>query len=371
MSRFALTMAGNWKPATFLERGVAVPFTTPIIAQARCRPDKRGNVEMIVPNPSGGDGNYVMPLAAIANFCTPSLHDQFLLEQLETIEHITPAAIRTIASEAAMQGFAGRLAAKAAKQRLAESESLLMMNYLVLFAKAVQAAGDNKATWRNLNMEDPKIRARTKRLIGDFAPKLGMAPDKLLDELEAISRAVAFTGCGEPAIPSPATRQLDQLRVFTKTVNAWQKTSSELRQLPGLIVNSANLTIDQTEKAISRSRRLTEDVAKMMKIWRSDRKACLEHFGLADWMLDGWQHICALWQSVEEHDSNVKWQTIQTIAELVPLLPTEADKWLGPNTPTLMTSSQSDRRVRLNEDWRTGTVRINSREHQEQLRAYA
>ena len=40
MSAANLTQA--YQPATFLERGVAMPFTTPQLAGARGRPDLRG-----------------------------------------------------------------------------------------------------------------------------------------------------------------------------------------------------------------------------------------------------------------------------------------------------------------------------------------
>ena len=73
-----------------MDRGVAVPFTTPVIAQSRCRPVRNGKIELVVPNISGGQGNYIMPLSAVPDFCTPSLHDQFMLERLANIDHIRP-----------------------------------------------------------------------------------------------------------------------------------------------------------------------------------------------------------------------------------------------------------------------------------------
>ncbi len=36
-------------PTTFLERGVAVPFTTPLLAGSRTRPGERNQLELIVP----------------------------------------------------------------------------------------------------------------------------------------------------------------------------------------------------------------------------------------------------------------------------------------------------------------------------------
>ncbi|MBU6498939.1 MAG: hypothetical protein KGQ40_10460, partial [Rhodospirillales bacterium] len=51
----------SFLPSTFLERGVAVPFTTPQLAGARARPGTRVPLELVVPNPSGGRGHYILP----------------------------------------------------------------------------------------------------------------------------------------------------------------------------------------------------------------------------------------------------------------------------------------------------------------------
>ena len=55
-------------PATFLERGVAVPFTTPMLAGTRARPSERGGTELLVPNPSGGTGVYILPWGSLRDF---------------------------------------------------------------------------------------------------------------------------------------------------------------------------------------------------------------------------------------------------------------------------------------------------------------
>src|ERR1700712_5461419 len=49
-----------YHPTTFLERGVAVPFTTPMLAGTRARPAEKQGLELVIPNPSGGRGVYIM-----------------------------------------------------------------------------------------------------------------------------------------------------------------------------------------------------------------------------------------------------------------------------------------------------------------------
>lgn len=365
-------MPEGWRPATFLERGIAIPFTTPIIAQARCRPDERGQFELIVPNPSGGDGNYIMPLAAIGNFCTPTLHDQFLIENLETIEHITPASIRLIACDAAQQGFAGRLAAKAARKRAEEDQTNMMLNYLILFVHVLREAGYPKPDWQGFDVNDPKVRALAKTCLNRYAPTIGLEAEKLLGEIEAISQVVAFVGLGNDGVASPADKRLAQMKKFTMSLSRWHQAGADGGRMPELIVDAANLTIEKVVASVQQCRRVSNDVPKMLNAWFVRRDKLREMFGIADWMLDGWQHICALWESVEDHERAAQMSALNAIAELVPLQPAEVDKWLGADGRAgQISNSLADRRVRLNEDWRTGSIRVNSREHQEKLRAYA
>ena len=63
MSATAVRPPGHL-PRTFLEWGVAVPFTTPLLSSGRVRPGRRGRPEMLMANPSGGRGLYVFDLAA-------------------------------------------------------------------------------------------------------------------------------------------------------------------------------------------------------------------------------------------------------------------------------------------------------------------
>ena len=51
-----LISRSKWQPATFIERGVTVPFTTPLVAMARLRPADGRMPELIVANPAGYDG---------------------------------------------------------------------------------------------------------------------------------------------------------------------------------------------------------------------------------------------------------------------------------------------------------------------------
>src|SRR5207253_8622990 len=88
--------------------GVAVPFTTPLLTGARARPAQRGRAELIVPNPSGGRGVYVLPWSGVRELCRPTVHDTRLNEMVAALPSVTPSAIRAAARQIAAQGQIGR-----------------------------------------------------------------------------------------------------------------------------------------------------------------------------------------------------------------------------------------------------------------------
>ncbi|HYZ34659.1 MAG TPA: hypothetical protein VE684_20545, partial [Crenalkalicoccus sp.] len=67
---------------SFAARGVAAPFTTPALLGARLRTSRPGAPELVLPHPAGAQGVYILNWPALADLCTPSLHDGALWERL-------------------------------------------------------------------------------------------------------------------------------------------------------------------------------------------------------------------------------------------------------------------------------------------------
>ncbi len=77
-------------PATFQSRGAAVPFTTPVLCGARARLSETEALELMIPNPSGGRGTYIVPWTGIASLCRPSLHDREMIRRLAEEPAVSP-----------------------------------------------------------------------------------------------------------------------------------------------------------------------------------------------------------------------------------------------------------------------------------------
>lgn len=101
------------RPATCAERGVTACFTTPQLHGSRLRAAPQTGLEVIVPNPSGRDGWFVVPWSAVLEQFKPSLADRALVLNLQD-EKLTPSSLRAQAVRVAAKGLAGRAARRAA-----------------------------------------------------------------------------------------------------------------------------------------------------------------------------------------------------------------------------------------------------------------
>lgn len=104
MADLNLPLIPTYFPATFLERGVAVPFTMPALAGARVRLANPEGVEFILPNPSGGRGCYIVHWSGVRQLCRPTVHDTLLQERIISTPVLNPGTIRLAARHLAAQG---------------------------------------------------------------------------------------------------------------------------------------------------------------------------------------------------------------------------------------------------------------------------
>ncbi|MGH7154474.1 MAG: hypothetical protein ACREF3_11160 [Acetobacteraceae bacterium] len=118
MTFFTAALAKTYDPVTFLERGVSIPFTTPLLAGARGRIGGAGGIELVVPSPSGAPGLYVLSWGKAQEFCRPTVHDTKLRETLATRSRLTPSSVRAAARGIALEGLAGRAAQTAADEAI-------------------------------------------------------------------------------------------------------------------------------------------------------------------------------------------------------------------------------------------------------------
>ena len=359
-----------YHPTTFLERGVAVPFTTPMLAGTRARPMERakgepGGAELIVPNPSGGAGAYILPWSAVRDLCRPTLHDTQLNERVAALPTITPAGIRDAAREIAEDGLAGRAARQAvAAARAQEQQDRLLTNFLLLLAlvKQCEPPGSNPTP---PEQEQPAVlEQRAKRVIAQLGPRIGLSADRIARGMEELAVLLNPIGIGRNLTQARFARAVAALSALRDDAGVWADThDDDSASNARMIADVANLTLACADKTIADARALADDMPALLARWDTKRDTIGQIVTRPDWLLDGWEQICLIW--ADAGDAPERRAALTEIALMVPIIPREAASWMD-DMVLPDDASRFRRNVKINHDWRTGMTvfeRIARNEH--------
>lgn len=352
MPRSFPALIKNYQPATFNERGVAVPFTTPPLSGARVRRADRGGIEIIVPNPSGTRGVYVTSWAGLADLCRPSVHDHKLHKSLAALPCIDPAGVRAATRDVALSGYAGRDAAAAcAAEAKADEHDMLVTNFELLRALVRQADREAQEKPGALALSD-EFKQRAKRVLDIVASRLGADPDRIavaLEELAALFRAI---GIGQSAGTARLPRVLGHLLEFVQEMETWAGAhSDDTRQVAQLVGAAGSVTAACATRTLGVARELTEDIEQLLATWWREPGKVMEIVTRPDWLLDGWERMCQLWQQADPPQQRA---ILAELFAMVPAVPKQVTEWVG--SLDIETTLRSFRMVQLNHDWRSGTL---------------
>ena len=345
------------RPATFAEVGVAAPFTTPAIAQARLRLDQRGRIEVVARNPTGSDGMYVVPLAGMGELFRLSIHDRAMVEKIESAPSVSPLSIRRVALEIAVAGLAGPDAKAAAAAALRQEEEHALLTLLLLLEQLLAEAGLPSIDWKQIDTGDNAARERLKPYFKSLEPSLKMNATELVAAVDALSALVAPIGVARAPFQSVTAATLADVEALHDSVAAWARDDvDDPKAIAELVVGCAALTITCATKSLEMAARLVQSVSGMLEAHAAAPDSVTELLTRPIWLLDGWRHLTALWAAVAEQPREAQRDAMIELGELVPLVPLSADDWLGASSAGGRSQYEIRRYVRLNEDWRSGST---------------
>jgi hypothetical protein len=345
-----------YEAATFIDRGVNVPFTTPVLLGARARPQpEREGLEILIPNPSGGEGVYILPWGSIPEICTPSLHDRRLWYLLRDTVILTPAIVREAAENAALEGHAGRAAAFAVTQaRQAREDRVKRINFglLINLIKQMEGANSDRPT---PELDDPRqVALRGQRAVRACAERLRMTTEAVAAALEELANAVNGFGMPQDNDLAPSRRLISELQSLAVAIDTWRvDLPAHLDSgAAALVGQSLRLTLEGSLNAAEQFDALIGDTYAALRAWQRDRLDILQELSRLDWLLDGWETVLGIWNAAGSSDKSA---AIMEMALLAPILPKEVIGWLGP-IPDMAEERRKIRVVRQFEDWRSGRV---------------
>ena len=361
-------MLQAYVPVTFLERGICVPFTSPTLTGARVRPAERHGLELTIPSPSSGRGIYVLPWAAIGELCRPTVHDTKLAEKTASLHGVTPGAIRRAARAIAAEGWAGREAGAAATEadRIDEQTRLVTNFQLLLRLVAQVEPGAKPITPPDFAVPE-EVERRMKAALSVVAPKLGCSADELAADLEEISVLLAGAGIGEQAEQARLSRAVEAVRTLRGELATWAGESKDDSVLIArMTVAAADLTLSCAATMLPAARAEADHVPQLLMRWKAAPDRVAQTIIRPDWLMDGWDQICALWRLAASPAE--RRATLAEIAPLVPVIPKEAATWAG-----LAVDMEGPQRLRrlvpINQDWRSGVTVFEAVAHNERVRA--
>ena len=355
MLRLVMQQSPNrtYQPTTFLDRGASVPFTTPVLTGARVRPSDRLGLEMIVPNPSGGRGHYILPWTDMGALCRPTVHDAQLTERIAGLHTVTPATIRRAGREIASRGLAGRAAGNAAGLALAqERESLVMTNFQLVLRLVQQEEPPDNATIPPEAERPVELERRAKRTIAIIAPRLGQDADAIGSSLEQLATLYDPIGLGPRATPARLPNAVGLLKLLRQEAALLPTDADEhAPALLDMLVKTADMTLALAEQAICEARSLTDQITGLVVAWQTNSPALSRKLARADWLMDGWDRILQLW-AVDPRPA-ARRDVLDEIAGLLPIIPREAGDWVGSQL-NVQTVIHLRRLIPGHHDWRTG-----------------
>ena len=355
-------------PTTFLDRGAAIPFTTPILAGTRVRPGERVGMELIVPNPSGGRGQYTLPWSALQDLCRPTLYDRRLQKAVAGVPGVTPSAIRRITRDVASEGLAGREARSAAGEAVKRDKAALLATNFHLLLALVQEVTPGAVEMGRLASPDAVERA-AKVAVARVAPSLGLDPHGVAHALEELAAVFVAIGLGpEPDARLP--RVVNRLRDLQRDMEAIVADSDEgFVEAANLVRSCAELTLTCALATLGDARKLAQRPVELLTRWRSDPERAAAKAVRPEWILDGWETICATWESAQTRAA--RRSALAEISHFVPIMPREASEWVRRLDVEAEAASLFRRVVDLNRDWRSGERVVQGSARSERVLAMA
>ena len=345
----------SFEPLSFRERGATVPFTTPLLLNARIRhsTSNRGR-EMVVTNPSGGRGALILPWGAMPDICTPTLFDRHLWETLEEAEDISPIGIRQDAQRLAAQGLAGRHAALAAKDAQRRDQiSQRLMRSLLLESLVMGLMPGSVAREGLASMPAEIFLQHAQNATAQAATRLKMPLAEFVADIEAL--AIALSGAS-PLMEGEDARlrdMLEELRRIMDEIADWiageDKDSGHVIAAQ-FIHETGRVTIECAETALVNTETLLTEFGFLILDWKREKENFLHRARGPEWVLDGWKTPMALWRAARPADRR---SAIWEMALIAPILPREARAWIG-DVKDWREPRRTTQVVRDKADWRNG-----------------
>ncbi|HUB94269.1 MAG TPA: hypothetical protein VL993_00035 [Stellaceae bacterium] len=355
VSRVSPKLQGSrqYLPSTFEERGIAVPFTTPILAHARVRKNYRDQLELSIPHFAGVEGNYIMAWKAVCDLVEPTLHDKMLFEHVTENRVSTPHEMRLAALSIACTGMAGAEVAAAAKKAVTEDEEAKALHQVIVILRLLEETNKGSAIdLREIASIDRQEYVR--KALTRVSTQLDMAADALDQRITELTRMTYPVGAEWNPSEGRLRVQIRSLTQFRDALRTWGSDQvNEAGERALFSSEVADLTLATSAGLLKSFNDVMRSPYALVSAWQKSKVEAERLSSRLIWLLDGWDTVVQWWESCK--DDNERIIAAEQMAPVLPLIPAnELD--LAQRDAGNGIIEKSRRWVRLNRDWSTGEV---------------
>jgi hypothetical protein len=354
-SRNWSALRGHFLPATFEERGAAIPFTTPSLAHARIRRGWREGLELMIGDFAESGGAYVVPFATVRELVSLTAHDQMLYEMVLQLRALDPDTVRVAALETAATGLSGEAAARNAKAILAGYEAALAFHQVLLILEVLREVEGGHVGELVRGLKTREGQARIRATLGAIGRRLGMSVGALDRRLARLAELTYPIGLRTSPEQGRLRQALERLGEFEARLRGWG--SERLGEAAGQArfaadvaahtVGIANDTVAACDAGLAQPFSIIRD-------WEEREAEIAGHARRLSWLLDGWGPIIEMWFAAMGEPGEVA--TLARLVPVLPLVPRDEIREVHANVLNDTLFHSSRRWVRAHVDWRTGEL---------------
>jgi hypothetical protein len=315
--------AEKFWPLTFGERGVLVPFTTPLLAASRIRGSELKRAEILVPGLSGGKGTYVIPWRSVTEMFKLTVHDRALHEAISEAPFFTPREVKMAALRVARTGLAGVAAGGAARGFLKREDNLELVARFFLTLRIIERMSASKETLSLAELASPQGQQKASRLLAAIAAKLGWSFQALHERIEEWATTVAPVGLAEMPSEAPARRLIVRLQPLAEAFVEWGKGDTE---------NDGQADAQLAAGIARETWRLATEQAAIIDLAAKEPRAAMQNWdemivttaetaSTLLWVLDGWEQVMKLWDQAASRPREEQRAALRDIIRHLPVVP--------------------------------------------------
>jgi hypothetical protein len=345
-----------------------MPFTTPLLAGTRIRESKHKDIELVVPNPSGGRAVYILNWSGVRGLGNPTVHDTMLFRRCCRLEVIEPARIRDAALEVAREGHAGPEAAAAAGAAIARDRSEGVRAHLALVAGLAAQIDPNGLEVTSLADRAIDLDRMARAVLQRIGTPLRRSVTDLATSLAAISDLSAPVGISLADHDARIPRLLGRLEETQSDLSRWLSAdpANDIGGLGETIAAAMRSAGETGTTVLQETRSALADPMTLLRRWLTNPGRVSARVKRCDWLLDGWERVSLLWLAA--NTTALRQAALLEMAPLVPVLPQEALEW----SDTIFHREAMTEACRVTsheEGWRTGGPAFGLIERNEKLLA--